>query len=198
MKDGRLSDLSDLAESQLGYFTQAQAHVVVADSSLRQAVTNGRLVDVTRGVYRFASSPAHRLEDLYGAWMQLDPSGTTDERCVDPDILVFGRSALELFGIGDLPATRHTFAVKRRRRVRRQDVFQQVRQRERSDWTIVDGMPVALPSWVIAGIVGSGTDLEHVQMMLDDARLERIDMDDFRDRLNRGGGIAKRASRYLQ
>ncbi len=97
-----------------------------------------------------------------------------------------------------MPSSPTHLSVKPRRRVRRPEIFQKVRQREQKDRTIVSGIPVAIISWVIAEIVGSGTDVEHVHLMLDDARHERIEMGNFRDQLDRSGGIGRRTSRNLR
>ena len=117
----------------------------------------------------------------------LDPGQTTSERLGDPDAIVIGRSALDVLGLGDLPARRHTFAVKAPRRLRRPDVVLRVRHWEQHDWTTVEGMPVARPSWVVAEMVREGADLEHMRMVVDDARRQRIDLDDLRQRLGQIG-----------
>ncbi len=117
---------------------------------------------------------------------------------MNPDALVFGRSALEVLGLGDLPPHRHTFAVKTPRRLRRADVAFKVRQWEPGDWTQVEGMPVARPAWVVAEMVAEGADLEHMQMVLGDARRHRIDTADLRERLARLGRKAGQALEVLE
>jgi len=191
----RLRDLAETDNGQEGYITRAQARAVVTDTSLRRAVDDGRLVSPARGVYRFAASPEHPHEALYAAWLLLDPDHTSGERLNDPDALVFGRSALEVLDLGDLPAYRHTFAVKAPRRLRRKDVSFRVRQWGPGDWMQAEGMPVARPAWVVAEMVADGADLEHMRMILGDANRDRLDMDDLNSRLVQ---LGRRGSRALE
>jgi hypothetical protein len=191
----RLRDLAETANGQEGYITRAQARTLVTDTSLRRAVDDGRLVSPARGVYRFAAGPEHPHEALYGAWLLLDPDHTSGERLNDPDALVFGRSALEVLDLGDLPAYRHTFAVKAPRRLRRKDVSFRVRQWGPGDWMQAEGMPVARPAWVVAEMVADGADLEHMRMILGDANRDRLDMDDLNSRLVQ---LGRRGSRALE
>ena len=95
----RLRDIAEIANGQEGYVTRAQATAFITDVSLRRAVSDGRLVSPTRGVYRFSASPEHPHEELYAAWLLLDPKRTAAERLIDPDALVFGRSALEVLDL---------------------------------------------------------------------------------------------------
>jgi hypothetical protein len=191
----RLRDLAETANGQEGYITRAQARTLVTDTSLRRAVDDGRLVSPARGVYRFAASPEHPHEALYAAWLLLDPEHTSGQRLGDPDALVFGRSAMEVLDLGDLPAHHHTFAVKVPRRLRRRDVTFRVRQWGRGDWLQAEGMPVARPAWVVAEMVAEGADLEHMRMILDDATRDRLDIGDLNARLVQ---LGRRGSRALE
>jgi hypothetical protein len=191
----RLRDLAGTANGQEGYITRAQARTLVTDTSLRRAVDDGRLVSPARGVYRFAASPEHPHEALYAAWLLLDPEHTSGDRLNDPDALVFDRSAMEVLDLGDLPAYRHTFAVKAPRRLRRKDVTFRVRQWGPGDWLQAEGMPVARPAWVVAEMVADGADLEHMRMVLGDANRDRLDIDDLNARLVQ---LGRRGSRALE
>ena len=191
----RLRDIAEIANGQEGYVTRAQATAFITDVSLRRAVSDGRLVSPTRGVYRFSASPGHPHEDIYAAWLLLDPRRTAAERLIDPDALVFGRSALEVLDLGDLPAHRHVFAVKAPRRLRRRDVVLTVRQWGPRDWTQVQGLPVARPAWVVAEMVAEGADLEHMQMIVVDAKRHRLDTEELRSRL---GELGPRGVRALE
>jgi hypothetical protein len=191
----RLRDLAETANGQEGYITRAQARTLVTDTSLRRAVDDGRLVSPARGVYRFAASPEHPHEALYAAWLLLDPGHTSGQRLNDPDALVFGRSAMEVLDLGDLPAHHHTFAVKVPRRLRRRDVTFRVRQWGPGDWLQAEGMPVARPAWVVAEMVADGADLEHMRMILDDAARDRLDIGDLNSRLVQ---LGRRGSRALE
>ena len=150
------------------------------------------------GVYRFSASPEHPHEELYAAWLLLDPKRAAAERLIDPDALVFGRSALEVLDLGDLPVHRHIFAVKTLRRLRRRDVVLKVRQWGPRDWVQAQGLPVARPAWVVAEMVAEGADLEHVQMIVADANRHRLDTDELRSRLGELGPRGVRALEVLR
>ncbi len=194
----RLRDLAEIANGQEGYVTRAQARAFISDVSLHRAVDEGRLVSPKRGAYRFSASPGHPHEALYAAWLLLDPKHTAAERLVDPDALVFGRSALEVLGLGGLPAQRHVFAVKAPRRLRRRDVALKVRWWGPRDWTQVEGMPVARPAWVVAEMVGEGADLDQLRMIVGDARRQRLDTEDLRARLGQLGSRGAKALEVLR
>jgi hypothetical protein len=194
----RLRDLAEIANGQEGYVTRAQARNFITDVSLHRAVSDGRLVSPTRGVYRFSTSPEYPHEELYAAWLLLDPKRTAAERLIDPDALVFGRSALEVLDLGDLPAHRHIFAVKTLRRLRRRDVVLKVRQWGPRDWVQAQGLPVARPAWVVAEMVAEGADLEHMQMIVADANRHRLDTDELRSRLGELGPRGVRALEVLR
>ena len=70
-----LDRLAELAEDQAGYVTRAQAAAVgVDDLSLGRLVEGGDLIRVDHGVYRLRGAPAHEFEDLWVAWLRLDPA----------------------------------------------------------------------------------------------------------------------------
>ena len=166
-----LSVLDDLASSQLGYFTRAQAAAHrVDDSQLSRAVSRGRFVAAARGVYRVVGAPEHPHESLFAVWMGLDPVRATWQRTSHPDALVFGRSALMVWGIGDLPEIEHEFAVPRLRRLRTPGLVLRKRTWATEDWRPTEGMSVARPEWVITEGIRTGEELDHMAAVLSDAR----------------------------
>ena len=191
----RLTVLDDLASSQQGYFTRAQAALCsVDDAGLRRAVARGRLAAVARGIYRIPGAPEHRHEALYAAWMALSPTRTTWQRTVDPDALVFGRSALAVYEIGDLKSIEHEFIVPRLRRTRLPDVALRTRTWNVDDWRVVEGMPIARPEWVIAEGIRSGEDPGHMADALADARNRGlVDAGYLEARISQLGRSARRA-----
>ena len=167
----RLTSLDDLASGQLGYVTRAQAAVLgVDDAGLRRAAGRGRLVAVARGIYRAPGAPEHPHEALYAAWLALNPCAPAPQRAIDPDALVFGRSALAVYGIGDLEPAAYEFALRHLKRARRPDLVLRVRPWGHGDWLVEEGMTVARPEWAIAEGVRSGEDPDHMATALADAR----------------------------
>jgi hypothetical protein len=59
-------------------------------------------------------------------------------------------------------------------------------------------MPVARPAWVVAEMVAEGADLDHLRMIVDDAKRHRLDTDDLRSRLHRLGRRGDSALKVLR
>jgi predicted transcriptional regulator of viral defense system len=194
-----LSALDDLAAGQRGYFTRAQAVLYdVEDATLRRSSERGRLATVGRGVYRFAGAPEHPHEQIYAAWMSLSPRRVAWERAVDPDALVFGRSALIVYGVGDLVERRHEFAVPTLRRSRNEELAFRKRSWGPDDWRVVEGMTVARLEWVLVEAVRSGEEPGHLADALADARrLGLVDEHELSTRLSKVGRSSARAGRIL-
>lgn len=70
----RRQRLFELAATQGGYFTAAQAREIGYDSrTLWHHVKTGQLERVSRGFYRLAGFPAHSHEDVTAAWVKAGP-----------------------------------------------------------------------------------------------------------------------------
>jgi predicted transcriptional regulator of viral defense system len=70
----RRQQLFELAATQGGYFTAAQAREIGYDSrTLWHHVKTGQLQRVSRGFYRVAEFPAHSHEDVIAAWVHAGP-----------------------------------------------------------------------------------------------------------------------------
>ena len=195
----RLSILDDLASGQQGYFTRAQARLHgVDDASLHRAADRARLLIVDRGVYRFASAPEHPHEQIFATWMSLAPRRATWERALEPDALVFGRSAFAVYGVGDLVERRHEFAVPKVRRSRNGAVALRKRSWGPNDWVVVEGMTVARIEWVLVEAIRAGEDQGHLVEALTDARrLGLFNEADLQVRLSKVGRPSARIGRTL-
>ena len=74
----RRQRLFELAATQAGYFTAAQAREIGYDSrTLWHHVKTGQLERVSRGFYRLAEFPAHSHEDVTAAWVKAGPDRAT-------------------------------------------------------------------------------------------------------------------------
>jgi len=195
----RLSTLDDLAAGQQGYFTRAQACLHgVDDASLHRASDHARLLIVDRGVYRFASAPEHPHEQIFATWMSLSPRRATWERAMNPDALVFGRSALAVYGVGDLVERWREFAVPTVRRSRNSAVAFRKRSWGPHDWVVVEGMTVARIEWVVVEAIRSGEEPGHLADVLTDARrLGLLNEADLQARLSTVGRSSARIGRAL-
>lgn len=163
-----LDRLAELAEDQAGYVTRAQAAAVgVDDLSLGRLVEGGDLIRVDHGVYRLRGAPAHEFEDLWVAWLRLDPGRPAWLRSRQPDAVVSHRSAARLYGLGTIPADVHEFTVTRRHQTRRPDVRLHHKRVGPSDWTAAGTLPVTTPQRIAADLLGDGADGGHVAVIVD-------------------------------
>lgn len=102
------TDLSDLAATQSGLFSRAQAATCgFSDSLLNRHVAAGRFLRIRRGVYRLRGNAPDPNEELIALWLATDASATfVDE------------TALALHDLSDvLPAQIHVALPLPRRRV---------------------------------------------------------------------------------
>ncbi|WP_197521974.1 type IV toxin-antitoxin system AbiEi family antitoxin domain-containing protein, partial [Nocardia sp. 852002-20019_SCH5090214] len=139
--DELLLDLADLAESQWGLFTTAQAAAVgVTPQQLKRMADKWLLTRVRHGVYRLAGAPAAPQELIRAEWLALEPKRSAGDRLQDPVPVgvVSHRSAAWLLELGDVDADIHEFTVPRRRGTRSADVAFHISALDRDDWRLVD------------------------------------------------------------
>jgi len=170
--DKRLLRLADLAESQWGLFTSAQAgSVEVSTQHLKRLADQSLLVRVRHGVYRLAGLPESPATAIQAEWLALEPSRLAGERLVDqvPVGVVSHRSAANLQKLGDLDADTHEFIVPRRRSTRSPDVSFHIGALGRDDWQIVEGLPVTRPLRTVVDLAAARTDGGHLATVVRDA-----------------------------
>ncbi|MEV0569291.1 type IV toxin-antitoxin system AbiEi family antitoxin domain-containing protein [Dactylosporangium sp. NPDC050588] len=153
---GMLTRLAtELAEDQWGLLTRAQALAMgVPRATFARLVAAGALVRVAHGVYRVAGGPDAGHLDLRAAWLQFDPLTPAWQRVQSDRVAVVShRSAAELYGLGDLIADIHEFAVPVRTQTRRQDVRLYVRQVPPEDRDLTGGLPVTRAHRIVADLL---------------------------------------------
>ena len=136
--------ISELAASQHGMFTTAQAASFgVARDALAYLAKSGRLERMLHGVYRLCGTPRDGREDIRAAWLSADPKRLAFDRLRTPeDIVIGGRSAAAMHGLGDFFLSPFRFYSKRRINSRNQEVSFARRSVDPCDVTVVDGLPV--------------------------------------------------------
>lgn len=163
--------VADVAASQWGLITTAQAaEVGQSPQAVARLARQGVLERLTHGVYRLAGTPADPQDDLRAAWLALDPRRMAGERLADevPEV-VSHRSAAQLLGLGDLDADRYEFTVPGRRQSRRPGIRFHRGRLSRSDWTVVDGLPVTTPLRTIDDLAAGRLDGGHLAGVVRDA-----------------------------
>ena len=165
-----LPRLEELAQEQWGLLTRRQIEEEgIGPTSLdRLTSPDGSLERVATGVYRLKVAPIPDHLDLRAAWLQLAPETPAWERTVDQGV-VSHRSAASMYGLGHLPADRHTFTVPKRKQTRRHDVQIHVRHVKDAEWIHQHGLPVTRPSRIAADLLRDHEDPEAVARLIADA-----------------------------
>ncbi len=185
--------LADLAESQWGLLTTAQAATVGVDSKqLQRLVEHGLLVRLRYGVYRLAGVPDSPTEPLRAEWLALEPARTVGDRLGDdvPLGVVSHRSAADLHSLGDLDADYLEFTIPARRGTRSPDVRFHRATLTPDEWTLVDGLPVTTPARTIGDLAAARTDGGHLASVVRDALLRGASADEIAE------GLRPYAHRY--
>jgi hypothetical protein len=173
--DERLLALADLAESQWGLFTTAQAGSEgVPAQQLKRLADRSLLVRVRHGVYRLAGLPESPIVAIQAEWLALEPARPAGERLADlvPVGVVSHRSAANLQNLGDLDADVHEFIVPRRRSTRSPDVSFHTVALDRYEWRIIEGLPVTRPARTVVDLAAAHTDGGHLAGVVRDAILQ--------------------------
>lgn len=161
-------DLRNLASSQFGLFTTAQAsNCGVLRSKLHALLQKNELRLVRRGVYAFEIFAPDAYEELRAAWLALDPSKTVAERLRDDQCAVVAtRSASYLHGLGNFISYSHEFFVPARKQSRAEDVHIRRRVLPSSDIEVVEGVKVTSVTRTVLDLLADGEELEHVADVL--------------------------------
>lgn len=102
-----IAGLFELASTQLGYFTSAQASTFgFAPDLLSYHTKTGRFLRVRRGIYRFRDYPATQYEEEMVAWLVVGRETS----------VISHESALDMFDLSDvIPAQIHLTVPRSRR-----------------------------------------------------------------------------------
>lgn len=159
MPPDTLDKLYQIAETQAGYFTTAQAETAGIDRSrLSRFVAAGRLLRVRHGVYRLVHFPHSRHEDLFIAWLQ-----------IGPDSIISHDSALALYELSDaMPAKIHV-TIPRTASRRRHGLQLHTGQINRDDVTNYEGLPVTTIARTITDLALAGLAIELIQQAVGEA-----------------------------
>ena len=162
--------LSDLAESQQGYFTRAQAvREGVDDMDLQRGVRNGAVERLDHGVYRIAGAGYDPHQTLRVTWFRLTPERSPRERTSRPHLWVSHRSAAALFDLGVIAADLPEFISDHRLQTRA-EVRIHVRSGglERAEWTVHEGFAVTTPARTLFDLAADDTDGGHLGRIVSD------------------------------
>lgn len=182
--------LYEIAETQSGYFTAAQARSAGFSSPLLSYHTQrGTFQRVAHGIYRLTFFPPAPHEDLFVAWLR-----------TGPDSVISHESALALFELSDvLPAAIHVIIPRTASR-RRATLRLHTNKLAKDEMTRYQGLPVTTPARTLADVILSGTAPEQVVMAVQQALNRGLTMPSaLRVQIERRGGrVAEVLSQILE
>ena len=153
------NQLYEIAESQAGYFTAAQARKVgLSWERLSMNVKIGKFLRVVQGVYRLAHFPNSPFEDLFVAWLK---SGANS--------VISHESALVVYNLSDvLPAEVHVIVPRTASR-RHTGIHMHTNQLRTDEITSREGLPVTTVARTIADAATSQLAEEQVRQAIHEA-----------------------------
>ncbi|SDF62999.1 Transcriptional regulator, AbiEi antitoxin, Type IV TA system [Lentzea fradiae] len=161
--------ISGFTADQWGMVTAQQAKSLgISRSTLHRLETAGHLDRVRHGVYASTAAAITASRDQKAAWLALNPSTPAWERpLLDPDGGVLShQAAINLHGLGELPADRMTFTTPRRRTSRDPDLWFKRAQLAETDVTLVDGLPATTVLRTICDLLDQHIDGSHIATII--------------------------------
>lgn len=164
-----LNITDDLAASQRGLLTSAQAHAAgVGRMELSRLAASGHLERIARGVYRASGAPSMREEAVWAAWLSMDPGVMSYDR--DPlACAVSHNTAAWLMGLGELEPEPVTLTCPARRQVAARGIRTVWAELQPAEVAIVGGLPCTTAARAVADLISSGEDISLVAAVLRDA-----------------------------
>jgi len=144
------SRLFDIASTQAGYFTAAQARGCgYSHALLAHHAATGRFIRAHRGLYRLRQYPSSSREEVVAAWLAMGEGA-----------VVSHESALEVLGLSDVIPNAIHLTVPRGRRSHRGLVGTRAHTTTSmpgiDQVTVRDGMPVTSPARTILDVAQVG------------------------------------------
>lgn len=195
VKQSDISELEQLAASQWGMFTTAQAQALgFRRNQISRMVDSMRAEPMCYGVYRFVagSEPAHA--DLKAAWLSAFPKETAAERLAKKpfDAVVAAETAAAALGAGDFHLSPYTFITATRKQTTRKDMRFLGCSLDEADVVMVDGLPTTSFERTVFDLLRIDEDPSLVDGFMRDAARNRAHAFDFERLSELLGPIASR------
>lgn len=182
--------LNDIAASQKGLFTTAQAGAAgVARYTISRLENLGNVERLAQGVYRMGGAPSLREEDVLAAWLSVDPTRQPGMVISENSPVAMGATAAWVLGLGEIGPTPYEFCVRKRKQTQRGNIRLRRRDIDLSSVVIVSGIPTTAAPQTILDLIDDGEDLSLIANVLGDA-LEQGLIDsvaELRDEVDRRG-----------
>ncbi len=171
-KSLNMTELENLAVSQWGLFTTAQAQELgVRRNQVSRMVSSGKIEPIGYGAYRFATGEETSSAGVKAAWLSVYPKEFAFKRLKKRpfDTVVSGRTAAAMHGVGDFYASPYTFAVNQRKQTNREDMRYLQRPVDEADVVFIDGLPVTNIERTVYDLIKSHEDPDLVDKFMSDA-----------------------------
>lgn len=176
--------IADIASSQWGMFTVAQARIHgVARANLAHRVRTGVLERTDHyGVYRLTAVPTSALDDVRAAWLSTNPELLAPERTAvqRPDAVVASAAAAMVHGMGDVYPAPYRIIVPGRRQSAKGAITYSWRALDYHDVQVVDGLPVTTRERTVVDLLSDEGDISIAADALRDALRGLYDLDEIR------------------
>ena len=160
-RTGNIESLIELASSQWGLFTSAQAlRTGVSRTQLSRMSADGRVEPTSYATYRLTAGEETANCGVKSAWLSLVPKVSAYDRLKarPRDAIVACRTAAHMHGDTELHETPYVFAVTNGARTTRSDVVLHSWRIEECDITIIEGLPVTTVERTVADLVRTNED----------------------------------------
>lgn len=162
--------LNDITSFQKGLFTTAQAEAAgVERYTISRLEKLGNIERLAKGVYRMGGAPSLRGEDVFAAWLSLEPDRKPGDLSGGNTPVAMGATAAWLFGLGEIGPDPYEFCTKVRKQTQRFNLRLRKRSLDPKDITIVAGIPTTTPGRTVIDLIDGGEDLSLVANVLNDA-----------------------------
>lgn len=183
-----LNIINDLASSQRGFFTSAQAKEHgVARITLSRLTQHDQIERFGRGTYRACAAPSFREERVYADWLSLDPCIMAYDRAeAGTEYVASHGTAAWLHHMGEINPEPITFSCSKRRQTKRAGLRLVRKDTAACDIVLANGIPATTPSRTILDLLDDREDLSLVASCLLDATAldKRTQTEEFRRAVN--------------
>ena len=160
-KTGNIESLIELASSQWGLFTSAQALAAgVSRTQLSRMATDGRVEPTSYATYRLTAGEETTHCGVKSAWLSLFPKTSAYDRLKarPRDAIVACRTAAYMHGDTELHEAPYAFAVTNGMRTTRSDVVLYSWRIEECDIAVIEGLPVTTVERTVADLLRTNED----------------------------------------
>lgn len=195
VKQSDISELEQLASSQWGMFTAAQAQALgFRRNQISRMVDSMRTEPMCYGVYRFVAGSESAHADLKAAWLSAFPKETAAERLAKRpfDAVVAAGTAAAALGAGDFHLSPYTFITAARKQTAREDMRFLGCSLDEADVVMVDGLPTTSFERTVFDLLRLDEDPSLVDGFMRDAARSRAHAFDFERLSELLGPIASR------